>query len=65
MRRRQEFRRVAEMPLAHDAGMITGLPQKRAEGLLVVAQADLRIRSERRAAKSKTIGLTTGEQRDA
>ena len=65
MRRREEFRRIAEMPLADDTRIVARLLQQRAEGLLVVAQADLGIRSERRAAEAESVGIASGQQRDA
>ena len=62
---RQELRRVAEVPFADDPGVIACLLQERAQGLLVVAQADLGIRTEGRAAQPKPVGITAGQQGDS
>ena len=60
---REEFRGVAKVPLAHDPGVITGVAQQSTEGLLVVAQAGLRLRAERDAAQAETVRVTAGHQR--
>ena len=62
---RQELRRVAEMPFADDPGVIACLLQERAQGLYVVAQADLGIRTEGRAAQPKSVGIASGQEGDA
>ena len=61
--RREEFRRVAQMPLTDHTGPIANVTQQGAERLLVVAESGLRIRPERGAAQAETIRITTSKER--
>ena len=62
---RQELRGVAQVPFTDDPGVIACLLQERAQGLFVVAQADLGIRAESRAAEPESVGIASGQEGDA
>ena len=61
--RREEFRRIAQMPLTDHTGPIAGIAQQGAERLFVVAEPGLRLRTEGGTAQTETIRITTSKER--
>src|SRR5205823_14839603 len=61
---REELRRIAQMPLAEDGRGVSARFEDLSDGHLLVADADLRVWTER-AEQADAIRIATGQQRRA